>query len=68
MEDGDPYLQPGPIWGGFKEVIFAIGGKGAYRRLKFEGGVHRVQRIPATESGGRIHTSTATVAVPGIRG
>lgn len=49
--------------GGFKEIIFAIGGKGAYRRLKFEGGVHRVQRIPATESGGRIHTSTATVAV-----
>lgn len=49
--------------GGFKEIVFAIGGKGAYRRLKFEGGVHRVQRIPATESGGRIHTSTATVAV-----
>jgi peptide chain release factor 1 len=49
--------------GGFKEIVFAIGGKGAYRRLKFEGGVHRVQRIPTTESGGRIHTSTATVAV-----
>ena len=49
--------------GGFKEVVFAIAGRGAYRRLKFEGGVHRVQRIPATESGGRIHTSTATVAV-----
>ncbi|HHY75607.1 MAG TPA: peptide chain release factor 1 [Firmicutes bacterium] len=49
--------------GGFKEIIFAISGKGAYRRLKHEGGVHRVQRIPATESGGRIHTSTATVAV-----
>jgi peptide chain release factor 1 len=49
--------------GGFKEVVFAIQGDGAYRRLKFEGGVHRVQRIPVTESGGRIHTSTATVAV-----
>ena len=49
--------------GGFKEVIFMIEGKGAYSRLKFESGVHRVQRIPATESGGRIHTSTATVAV-----
>ncbi|WP_066506111.1 peptide chain release factor 1 [Abyssisolibacter fermentans] len=49
--------------GGFKEVIVMIKGKGAYSRLKFESGVHRVQRIPATESGGRIHTSTATVAV-----
>lgn len=49
--------------GGFKEVIFMIEGRGAYSRLKFESGVHRVQRIPATESGGRIHTSTATVAV-----
>jgi peptide chain release factor 1 len=49
--------------GGFKEVIFMIEGKGAYSRLKFESGVHRVQRIPTTESGGRIHTSTATVAV-----
>ncbi len=49
--------------GGFKEVIFAVKGKGAYSRLKFESGVHRVQRIPVTESGGRIHTSTATVAV-----
>lgn len=49
--------------GGFKEVIFMIEGKGAYSRLKFESGVHRVQRIPSTESGGRIHTSTATVAV-----
>mgnify|MGYP001231148501 CR=1 FL=1 len=48
---------------GFKEIIFEIKGKGAYSRLKFEGGVHRVQRIPVTESGGRIHTSTATVAV-----
>lgn len=49
--------------GGFKEVSFMITGKGAYSRLKFESGVHRVQRIPATESGGRIHTSTVTVAV-----
>lgn len=49
--------------GGYKEVIFMIRGKGAYSRLKFESGAHRVQRIPATESGGRIHTSTATVAV-----
>ena len=49
--------------GGFKEVIFMINGKGAYSKLKYESGVHRVQRIPATESGGRIHTSTATVAV-----
>ena len=49
--------------GGFKEVIFMIEGQGAYSRLKFESGVHRVQRIPATEAGGRIHTSTATVAV-----
>jgi peptide chain release factor 1 len=48
---------------GFKEVIFEVKGKGAYSRLKFEGGVHRVQRVPVTESGGRIHTSTATVAV-----
>jgi len=49
--------------GGFKEIIFIIEGRGAYSRLKFESGVHRVQRIPTTESGGRIHTSTATVAV-----
>ncbi len=49
--------------GGFKEVVFMIKGKGAYSRLKFESGVHRVQRVPETESGGRIHTSTATVAV-----
>lgn len=49
--------------GGFKEVIFIVEGKGAYSRLKYESGVHRVQRIPTTESGGRIHTSTATVAV-----
>lgn len=49
--------------GGFKEVSFSIEGNGAYSRFKFESGVHRVQRIPATESGGRIHTSTVTVAV-----
>jgi peptide chain release factor 1 len=49
--------------GGFKEIIFSARGKGAYSRLKFESGVHRVQRVPATESSGRIHTSTATVAV-----
>jgi len=49
--------------GGFKEVIFEIRGQGAYSRLKYEAGVHRVQRIPQTEASGRIHTSTATVAV-----
>ena len=49
--------------GGFKEVSFMITGQGAYSRLKYESGVHRVQRIPATESGGRIHTSTVTVAI-----
>lgn len=49
--------------GGYKEVVFMINGKGAYSRLKFESGVHRVQRVPETESQGRIHTSTATVAV-----
>lgn len=49
--------------GGYKEISFSIEGSGAYSRLKFESGVHRVQRIPATESGGRIHTSTVTVAV-----
>jgi peptide chain release factor 1 len=49
--------------GGFKEVILEIAGKGAYSRLKYESGVHRVQRVPVTESQGRIHTSTATVAV-----
>ncbi|MFP4642516.1 MAG: peptide chain release factor 1 [Dehalococcoidia bacterium] len=49
--------------GGFKEIIFEVKGKGAYSRLKYERGVHRIQRVPTTESGGRIHTSTATVAV-----
>lgn len=49
--------------GGFKEVIFMINGKGAYSKLKYESGVHRVQRIPVTESGGRVHTSTITVAI-----
>ena len=50
-------------FGGYKEVTFMVTGKGAYSRLKFESGVHRVQRVPDTESSGRIHTSTATVAV-----
>jgi peptide chain release factor 1 len=49
--------------GGFKEVVFQVKGKGAYSKLKYESGVHRVQRVPTTESSGRIHTSTATVAV-----
>lgn len=49
--------------GGYKEIIFMIEGKGAYSRLKYESGVHRVQRVPETEASGRIHTSTATVAV-----
>ena len=49
--------------GGVKEAVFSISGQGAYSRLKYESGVHRVQRVPETESGGRIHTSTATVAV-----
>ena len=49
--------------GGMKEAVFVVTGKGAYSRLKYESGVHRVQRVPVTESGGRIHTSTATVAV-----
>lgn len=49
--------------GGFKEVVFMINGLGAYSKLKYESGVHRVQRIPVTESGGRIHTSTSTVAI-----
>ena len=49
--------------GGYKEIIFMVKGRGAYSRLKYESGVHRVQRVPATEASGRIHTSTATVAV-----
>ena len=49
--------------GGFKEIVFMVIGQGAYSKLKYESGVHRVQRIPSTESGGRIHTSTATVAI-----
>ena len=49
--------------GGIKEVDFVINGRGAYSRMKYESGVHRVQRVPETESGGRVHTSTATVAV-----
>ena len=49
--------------GGFKEIVFMVKGRGAYSRFKFESGVHRVQRIPSTESSGRIHTSTVTIAV-----
>src|SRR5262249_43095468 len=49
--------------GGFKEVVFAVKGNGAYSVFKYEGGTHRVQRVPETESQGRVHTSTATVAV-----
>ncbi|EMT52349.1 MULTISPECIES: peptide chain release factor 1 [Brevibacillus] len=49
--------------GGYKEIVFSVSGRGAYSKLKFESGAHRVQRIPATESGGRIHTSTSTVLV-----
>ena len=49
--------------GGFKEVVFQISGNGVFSRLKFESGVHRVQRVPETESQGRVHTSTVTVAV-----
>ena len=49
--------------GGFKEIVFSIKGKGAYKRIRFESGVHRVQRVPTTEAQGRIHTSTVTVAV-----
>jgi peptide chain release factor 1 len=57
-------LSSNPIGiGGYKEIIFSIEGMGAYSRLKYESGVHRVQRIPQTESGGRIHTSASTVAV-----
>ena len=52
-----------PDLGGFKEVVFSIEGDGAYSKLKYESGVHRVQRVPSTESSGRIHTSTVTVAV-----
>ena len=48
--------------GGYKEISFSVSGSGAYSKLKFENGAHRVQRVPETESGGRIHTSTATVA------
>ena len=52
-----------PELGGFKEVVFSVDGNSAYSKLKFESGVHRVQRVPETESSGRIHTSTVTVAV-----
>jgi len=56
------YESPSEV-GGFKEIVFEIHGEDIYKQLKFEGGVHRVQRVPSTESQGRIHTSTATVAV-----
>ncbi len=59
----EPMSLSGTGIGGLKEVIAAIDGSGAYSRLKFESGVHRVQRVPVTEAGGRIHTSTVTVAV-----
>jgi peptide chain release factor 1 len=49
--------------GGFKEIVFSIAGKGAYGKMKYESGVHRVQRVPKTEASGRVHTSAATVAV-----
>ena len=51
-----------PELGGFKEVVFSVEGSGVYGKLKYESGVHRVQRVPVTEAGGRIHTSTATVS------
>src|SRR5262249_61083418 len=50
--------------GGYKEIIFTLEGDGVYREMKFESGVHRVQRVPATEASGRIHTSAAPVAAP----
>ena len=56
-------MSEGSGKGGFKEIIFEVRGKNAYSRLKYESGVHRVQRVPVTEASGRIHTSTATVAV-----
>jgi peptide chain release factor 1 len=59
----EPYTSSPSGLGGFKEIVFGIQGLGAYSRFKFESGVHRVQRVPDTEAQGRIHTSTATVAV-----
>ncbi|PIQ81478.1 MAG: peptide chain release factor 1 [Candidatus Omnitrophica bacterium CG11_big_fil_rev_8_21_14_0_20_64_10] len=59
----EPMSSSATELGGFKEVIFAVEGEGVYREMKFERGVHRVQRVPATEASGRIHTSTVTVAV-----
>ena len=61
--EGRGALDLGGGSGGFKEIIAEIRGDGAYSRLKFESGVHRVQRVPVTEASGRIHTSTATVSV-----
>ena len=59
----EPLSKSPSEMGGFKEVIFSVRGKGVWQRMKFESGVHRVQRVPVTESSGRIHTSTATVAI-----
>jgi peptide chain release factor 1 len=59
----EPYSSSASERGGFKEIIFGVKGSGAYRHLKYESGVHRVQRVPETEASGRVHTSTATVAV-----
>ena len=59
----EPVSQNETALGGFKEVCFSVSGQGAYSQFKFESGVHRVQRVPETETGGRIHTSTVTVAV-----
>jgi peptide chain release factor 1 len=59
----EPLASSPSALGGFKDITFAVKGKGAYSKMKYESGVHRVQRVPATEAQGRIHTSTATVAV-----
>ena len=59
----EPLDSSGAEAGGFSSVTFAVKGKGAFAKLKYEAGVHRVQRVPKTESQGRVHTSTATVAV-----
>jgi peptide chain release factor 1 len=59
----DPYSSSPSEKGGFKEIVFGIKGRGSYRQFKYESGVHRVQRVPETEAAGRVHTSTATVAV-----
>lgn len=63
MENGNYEYFRTRSWRNKKEVVFLVKGKGAYSKLKYESGVHRVQRVPVTESSGRIHTSAATVAV-----